>query len=195
MKPIIHLLGNKFVARRYLWFAEKKLAELKAGMDLQKLRFGQRMYRLPDNSVEVFIQAYHGVDKIRIAAVAEVARINIPGDVAVTLPIFDSPISYTIVAEAIVMEVSVTNPISAIQTAKIWDQNGIVLYTGESRLDQFLAGSLELTEPLFNSIEPYYYGIQWDYVSGAGNVKARDRTALGVDNFKFSGGSWVTDNH
>jgi PKD repeat protein len=64
----IHLLGDKFRAQSFLWFAKKKLAEMKMVMGLTNLKFGNRAYQLPDGSVQVYVESYLGVEKIRITA-------------------------------------------------------------------------------------------------------------------------------
>lgn len=70
MKPIIHLLGDRFKAQQFIRFAERKLAEMKQIMKLQSLKMQNRMIRFTTDSVEVYIESYLGIDKIRISAVA-----------------------------------------------------------------------------------------------------------------------------
>jgi hypothetical protein len=70
MKPIIHLLGDKYKAQRFVRFAERKLAELKNLMKLQRLQMQNRLIRFTADAVEVYIESYLGIDKIRITAVA-----------------------------------------------------------------------------------------------------------------------------
>ena len=83
MKPILHLLGDRYKAQSFVWFAERKLDEMKKVMGLINTRFGNKLYSLPNGDVTVYIESYLGNDKIRIVAKKkEVAcDINFIGDV------------------------------------------------------------------------------------------------------------------
>lgn len=68
MKPILHLLGDRYKAQQYVRFAERKLAELKNLMKLLNLNMQNRLYRFTTDNIDVYIESYLGVDKIRIVA-------------------------------------------------------------------------------------------------------------------------------
>ena len=211
MKPILHLLGDRFTARKYLWFAEKKLAELKIVMDLQRIKFGQRTYRLPDNSIEVYIESRLGIDKIRIAAVTE-GRINIPGDVAVTLPVPVFLGSFVRMAHFDFISISIQRPTPVIDIrTRVWDENGTEVFVGRTQIGLNDPGSgnairneqvggppSNVPQAIFEpSGGPYYYGVQYDFNRVAGptsDFKLVDRDPLvGLQNFQWDIGSssWI----
>jgi len=77
MKPILHLLGDKYKAQQFVRFAERKLDELKRLMLKMNQNMQNRLYQFATDDVEVYIESYRGVDKIRISAIEE--RRKCPG--------------------------------------------------------------------------------------------------------------------
>lgn len=71
MKPTLHLLGDKYKAAKYIRFAERKLAELKHFMKMMNMDMQNRLYRFTTDSIEVYVESFRGIDKIRIRAAKE----------------------------------------------------------------------------------------------------------------------------
>lgn len=71
MKPILHLLGDKYKAAKYIKFAERKLAELKHFMAMLNMNVLSRSYRFTSGDIEIYIESFRGIDKIRIKAAKE----------------------------------------------------------------------------------------------------------------------------
>ncbi len=79
MKPILHLLGDRYKSQQFVKFAERKLKELKIQMDLLGVDIQNRLYRFTTDSVEVHIKSYKpgsvfGYDKIRIISTTGVEK-------------------------------------------------------------------------------------------------------------------------
>ncbi|MGR3302395.1 MAG: hypothetical protein ACUZ8I_07800 [Candidatus Scalindua sp.] len=193
MKPITHLLGDRVVAQRYLWFAEKKMAELKMVMGLQNLEFGQRMYRLPNDSVEVHVESYLGVDKIRIAAAIEE---GVRGNAAIVFP-SASALAYGI--EWYSIGVWLFGNGRANMTAKIWDSSGAVEWASQTHDLGISIGATFISIPLTtilgvaqyftifsNSNQDYFYGMEFEHISGTINILAH---VSGDPGFKGDSGS------
>lgn len=68
MKPILHLLGDRYIAAQYIRFAERKLGEMKRVMDRQRLTMQNRLIRFTVDGIEIYLESFHGIDKIRITA-------------------------------------------------------------------------------------------------------------------------------
>lgn len=200
MKPIIHLLGDSFKARSFLWFAEKKLAEMKTVMGLINTKFGNKSYRLPDGSVQVYVESYLGVDKIRIIAVSEEV---IPGTVAsLTLPVnnfvlgnvFNTSVTPSFNAQYIWTTSELSGQIDWTTTLKIWDESGNVLasvgpFNHSEASGVPLVDTYTVPTTLFLSrARSYYYGAQFDYVSGDDKVVNQIPTP-GIDQSRIWNGS------
>ena len=128
MKPILHLLGDRYKAQQYVRFAERKLVELKNLMKLLNLNMQNRLYRFTTDELEVYIESYHGIDKIRINA-RKKARIFISGDI--TLPGFRRPnLASTLIADDFSLRGRQTLNITVDATHKIWTDAGTVVWTG-----------------------------------------------------------------
>ncbi len=79
MKPILHLFGDRSKAQQFVRFAERKLAELKKLMKLLNLNMQNRLIRFANDNIEVYIESYHGIDKIRITAAEKGCKIDFVG--------------------------------------------------------------------------------------------------------------------
>lgn len=139
--------------------------EMKSLMDRQGLTMQNRLIRFTTDSVEVYLESYRGIDKIRI--IAEAKKAGLTGDAAFDLPIIDSK-SYTIHGDrAGAWLDSVGGTVNI--TPGIWDSGGDILYAGATT-NHFVNAPTFIETPLldqiFSSNETFYYGIKYDYVSG-----------------------------
>lgn len=97
MKPILHLLGDRHRAAQYIRFAERKLAELKQMMSRLNLSMQNRLYRFTTDSIEIYIESFRGIDKIRIKAAKEEVACTL--DALVTSAGQDEKIFLRLIAE------------------------------------------------------------------------------------------------
>lgn len=68
MKRQLQLFGDRTKAAKFIRFADRKLGEMKNQMRLQRLKMMNRLIRFATDNIEVYIESYHGFDKIRIRA-------------------------------------------------------------------------------------------------------------------------------
>lgn len=68
MKRQLQLFGDRTKAAKFIRFADRKMGEMKNQMRLQRLKMLNKLFRF-GNNIEVYIESYHGFDKIRIRAV------------------------------------------------------------------------------------------------------------------------------
>lgn len=68
MKRQLQLFGDRTKAAKFIKFADRKMGEMKNQMRLQRLKMLNKLFRFGTDNIEVYIESYHGFDKIRIRA-------------------------------------------------------------------------------------------------------------------------------
>lgn len=157
------LRGDKLSAKKYIGFAKARLSDMKNIMNALSINYNRKYYKLPD--AELVVESKYGLDSAWIVGKRIIIDANL--SLIATLPIISLE-SYTIHSHRVETWLNSSGGTVSYQ-AVIWDSNGNALWTGTSTalfVSALIKISIPVSDTIFSSSETYYYGIEFDYVSG-----------------------------